>query len=107
MNRVEFIGQSNGGKSVSIDEILYFFDHAMIAYNNIQNIEPNVIRSIADNTHSIFKLQIGSFNNIQLQNAVSCINRTPMQSVYGRSFNVNAMQINDNLIEISVQNFKM
>ena len=95
MDRMQFIGQTHQGVSISsVDDIINFFDHTIAAYEIVGDVEDANVHGITDNLHSSLRIQVQSPHQSELDSIVSYINNIlhNRKSVYGRTFKVDALQ---------------
>lgn len=90
MNRVEFIGQTNQGTLISLDDIVRYFDNTMAAYEVVGEIDNISVYGNTDDYHHSLSLRIESSDIGKLNDVVKYINDTihNHQRVYEKNFRV-------------------
>lgn len=106
MNRIQFIGLTYAGNQVSIDDIVKFFDHTIVAYEIVGDVNPTMVHGSTDDLHSSLKLEIQAPDTSKLHDVVTYINDTihHHKNIYGKNFTVDAKSDGENCIELFVRN---
>lgn len=97
MNRLEFIGQTRHGTLVSVDDIVRFYDHTMVVYEIIGDVQDAVIHGTTDSINSSLSIKVESPDVPKLMEVVYYINNTihNRKDIYGKSFKVDASMDGD------------
>lgn len=104
MNKLQFIEQTYRNQTFCIDDIIFFFDHLMAAYDAIQNKNNIHVSGSTDDTHSFLKIRVESPSISILQDIIAYINDTLLNSIYiyGRVFDIN-VQLVENSVDLFVR----